>query len=309
MKAEIICTTEDRQAWLSARRCGLGGSDAAAILGLSRFSTPTDVYLDKRGESKPKDETPWLRWGNILEPAIRQEYADQTGRTVRDGGLMRHPVHCFMLGSTDGLTDCRRVYEGKNRRTSQGWGEPGSDEVPRTCLLQVQQYMAVTGFPVADVAVLFGGSDFQIYEVPADTEIQEMLIEAEAEFWQRIVDGNPPNPVTFEEAQTRWGSFSQAKEITASDGILRAVNDLRGTKASMKELKGREDELKATISTAMGDADTLVDLDGTRLVTWKLAKAPTRFDKTSFSAAHPELCKEFTIQGKASRRFLVKAVK
>ena len=57
--------------------------------------------------------------------------------------------------------------------------------------------MAVTGFPVTDVAVSIGGGPPELYEIPADPELQTLLIEAEKEFWQRVVEGNPPPLVSY----------------------------------------------------------------------------------------------------------------
>jgi predicted phage-related endonuclease len=99
-----------------------------------------------------------------------------------------------MLAHVDGITDDGRVFEAKTSRFPDGWGKSGSDEVPHEYALQVQHYMAVTGFPVADIAVLIGGSDFRVFEVPADIELQNMIIEGEREFWHLVEKGEPPTP-------------------------------------------------------------------------------------------------------------------
>ena len=149
-----------RDDFLKSRATGIGGSDAAAILGLSRWKSPFQVYQEKRGEAAQTPDNASMRWGRYLEPVVRQAYADDTGRAVRlPDGLVRHQQHTFMIANLDGVTDDGRVVEIKTARTSQGWGEPGSDQVPQEYLLQAQHHMAVTGLVVADVAVLIGGSD------------------------------------------------------------------------------------------------------------------------------------------------------
>ncbi|MGH8029807.1 MAG: YqaJ viral recombinase family protein, partial [Arenimonas sp.] len=197
-----------REEFLANRRRGIGGSDVAAILGLSPWRTALDVYHDKRGESPEQPDNEAMAWGRALEPVIRQEYANRTGRQILvPEHQVVHPEHDFMIANLDGITTDDRVFEAKTARAGTGWGEPGTDQVPQPYLLQVQHYLAVMRYDVADIAVLIGGSDFRIYEVPADPELQAMMIEAEAEFWQRVLAGNPPDPVSYADALQRYGQI------------------------------------------------------------------------------------------------------
>ena len=301
----------DRTAWLEARRTGIGGSDVAAILGLSKWATPLQVYRQKRGELDDQPDNPAMRWGRYLEPVVRQAYADETGNEVRVlGDMVRHPLHEFMVANLDGFIEPasgpRRVFEAKTARTAEGWGEPGSDQIPQPYLLQVQHYMAVTGFVVADVAVLVGGSDFRIYEVPEDRELQEMLVDAEAEFWGRVQRGDPPEPVTVADAVARWGRSSRADIVMADEATLQAVQTLRAASDSIKAAEAIEEAAKAIVMKALGECDTLVDATGKALVTWRASAAPQRFDAASFRAAHPDLHAQFLKTGEPSRRFLLK---
>lgn len=181
---------------VAERRNGLGGSDAAAALGLSPYKSALELFMEKREPREASSvELAAFRWGNILEPVIRQEYATRTHRVVRlPEGTLRHRQHPFVLAHIDGITDDGRVFEAKTSRSADGWGKHGTDEVPHHYLIQVQHYLAVVGAEVADIAVLIGGNDFRIYEVPADAELQEMIIDGEAEFWAMIQQGTPPPP-------------------------------------------------------------------------------------------------------------------
>ena len=305
----IALQSDDRAAWLAARRAGIGGSDVAAILGLSQYRTPLDVYLDKRGEvTDDAADNPAMLWGRILEPVIRQRYSDTTGREVAlPAGIMASRERPFMLANPDGFTADRRIFEAKTARTAAGWGEPGTDEVPDAYALQVQHYMIVTGLAVADVAVLIGGSDFRIYTVHADPALQADLIAAEAEFWTRVEEGNPPPPVTFAEAQQRFGSLAAAGTVQASQDAIQAHAALAAIRAQQKELEAAEADAKAVLALALGDAgDTLVGPDGRTLATWKLAKAPERFDAAAFRTDHPDLAAAYTRPGTPSRRMLLK---
>jgi putative phage-type endonuclease len=295
--------------WLHQRRSGIGGSDVAAILGLSRWKTPLGVYLEKRGELGEQPDNDAMRWGRYLEPAVRQAYADQTGNEVRvPATMLRHPRHEFMVANLDGFIEDRtgRVFEAKTARSADGWGEPGTDQIPQPYLLQVQHYMEVSALPVADVAVLISGSDFRIYTVEADRELAQMLIEAEHEFWQRVQRGEPPEPVTAADAVQRWGRGSRSDAVMADEEAEKAIETMRHIKRMRDALDADEERAKAIVLRTLGECDTLLSPSGKTLATWRASAPPQRFDAAAFKAAHPALAAEFTKAGEPSRRFLLK---
>lgn len=300
---------QTRAEWLAERRLGIGGSDVAAILGLSKWQTPLDVYLEKRGELETDDvDSEPMHWGRKLEPIIRQEYVNRTGVAVKvPSGAFVHPVHSFMRANVDGLTFNDRVFEAKTARTADGWGEPGTDEIPDAYMLQVQHYMIVTGRESADVAVLIGGSDFRLYAVDADPDLQQYIIEAESAFWQRVVDGDPPPPVTYAETVRTFGHVAAEGAVTADAEAEANWSELVKVRAEIKKLTELEEQYKTEIMQTLADkGEALVTPEGKTLVTWKLAKAPARFDATAFKNTHPDLYAEYTVAGTPSRRMLIK---
>lgn len=298
-----------RATWLQERRRGIGGSDAPAIVGVSPWRTILDVYEDKLGEAPERPDNEAMAWGRALEPVIRQAYSDRTGYAVATPAMLAHPQHDWMLANLDGIADDgRRVLEIKTARTAKGWGEEGSDMIPLPYLIQVQHYMAVTAIPVADVAVLIGGSDFRVYEVPADAELQAGIIEQEAALWDRIQRRDPPDPVTFAEVRKRFGRSSAAGVVEADDATFADAIELQQLVVKIKMLEEAADERRANLMQALGErGDTLMH-QGNVIATWKLAKAPQRFDAKGFAKAHPELHAQFTTAGEPSRRLLLKEI-
>lgn len=71
-----------RSAWLEARRAGIGGSDAAAILGASPWATPLSVWADKQGLTEDKPDTIAMRFGRDAEEIVARWFAEDTGKTV-----------------------------------------------------------------------------------------------------------------------------------------------------------------------------------------------------------------------------------
>jgi len=298
-------------ALLAERRRGIGGSDAAAILGLSRWRTPLDVYLDKRGESDPLEESQAMFWGTTLEPVIRQRYSDVTGRDVLiPQGIIYHEKYPFMLASLDGFTHGNRIVEIKTARFGFEWGEEGTDEIPIEYIAQVQHYMTVTGYDVADVAVLIGGQDFRIYEVPADTELQEIMIAKEREFWGMVKAGTPPDPVCLADAIHLFGKNDVHEEVEADADTLTVIEELIHINQAIKNLEMRSDALKSKIITYMGArGDVLTDKDGNAICTYKLSNGRKTFDGKTFGKDHPDLYAQYLKQGEPSRRFLLKGGK
>lgn len=293
---------------VDARRTGFGGSDAAAACGISRWKSPLALYMEKRGESPAFEGNERTKWGEALEPVIRQEYAERTGRIVRlPVETLRHAKHGFMLCHPDGVTEDGRLFEAKNTRHPEGWGEPGTDEVPQEHLIQVQHNMAVTGLPVADVVVLIGGSDFRIYEVPADPETQDLIASLERELWSSIERGVPPAPRTREDAALLFGGRSVERKVHAGQDIEAACETLRKLRSHAETIEQEIEAAEVAIKAAMGEADTLMDGAGRRvLATWKAAKGACRLDGAALLAAHPEIHGQFTRIGAPTRRFLLK---
>ena len=297
-----------REEWLKERMTGIGGSDAPAVLGLSKWKTPLDVFYDKRGEGVEFIDNEPMKWGRLLEPVVRQEYAERRGEVVRvkPHELIRNPSRPFIFCTPDGITDSGRGYEGKVARTAEGWGEDGSADIPEAYLIQVQHSMIATRLPVFDVAVLIAGSDFRIYEVPADAELQDMIVDVESRFWEQVQAGEPPAPKTAADAVRRFRDVRPGASVTATAEVESLVADLMRMKIAAAELEAMTDAHKALVMGFIGDAEALVDLQGKPLVTWRQAKGALRFDTAHFKADSPELYAQYLKEGEPSRRFLLK---
>jgi putative phage-type endonuclease len=277
------------------RRTGIGGSDAAAALGLSPWRSPYDLWEEKVGQAPPIEQTEPMLWGKLLEDIVRREYVRRTGMEVTyRQEMVRHPARPWMFTHLDGEIgrDGRAILEVKTSRMGQDWGEQDTDEIPLPYLVQVHHALAVTAAEVCDVAVLIGGQDFRLYQVSRDIEIEQQLIEGEAAFWELVTQGVPPPPRTLEDAVKRWGHFDAKGYVVAGEAELNAIDILRRSKGLRKELDEAEEMAKLTIMEALGDNGlNLVHPAGELLATWKLDSG-----RKAYSVAAKE----------PSRRFLVK---
>jgi putative phage-type endonuclease len=302
----------DRERWLEERRTGIGGSDVAAILGISPWKTPLQVYEEKLGLALPTEENEAMKWGTLLEPVVMAEFSRRTGKTVVPGGtqIIRHRDMPWMFCTPDGLiSGYDEGLECKTARSAHGWGEPEGDEVPPAYLCQVTQCMIVTGRPAWWVAVLIGGSDFRIRRVELDAVLANEIIQSCADFWHHNIEKRiPPAAQTTEEARRKFPSVSQTGSAMAfaSGQTVEDCETLVGLKARAKAIKADIDKTQARIMDAMGGAESLKH-GHEILATWKQSSAKS-FDLEGFRVCHPEIAERFT-KINVSRRFLLKGAK
>lgn len=275
------------------RTQGIGGSDAAAVLGISPHKTPLRVYQEKLGLCEPEPETPAMRWGKLLEDAVADEYAHVTGRKVRRRNVtLRHEDHPFLTAHIDrDVVGGKRILEVKTANAfAHEWGPAGTDEIPPAYVVQVQHYLAVTDNDVCDVAALIGGQDFRLYEVQRDDDLIRMMLDEEVRFWREHVEPRvPPAPSSAAECSERWRRAVIGSTITANEAFLLDVQDLVVLKAQAKANKRMQDELRRRIFSALGDHEAAVDETGSLVVTWKNRK---QFDVAAFVQAFPELSED-----------------
>ena len=289
-----MSTTEmTREAWLERRRAGIGGSDVAALLGLSRWKSPLDVFLDKTGQAEPTPDNEPMLWGRLLEPLVIAEFSRRHGITV-DGltGVLEHPEHPWMLASLDGWApDLKAVVEAKTSRTADGWGEPGSDEIPAYYQTQVAHYMAVTGAQMAFIPVLIGASDFRTYQVERDEDFISDLIEAERAFWHDHVLANvPPDPVNAADAARLW-LRDNGETLEVPPEIADDVDELRALRADAKDLEERIGSIEERLKLTFRDAAEIA-AGGRTLATFK-TQTRKGLDTKGLTAAHPEIAERF----------------
>jgi len=296
----------------------IGGSDIGAILGLSRFKTPLEVWMEKTGKETTKIDSLPLRFGSFAEEFVASEYSRATGfELLHDESIYLHPQHSYMSAHIDRFvmevssSSPTRILECKTASpfTASEWGEVGSDEVPMSYLCQCIWYMAITGIDKTDLAVLFGNSDFRIYEIARDQALEELVIAKATTFWNECVLKDIPPPVQSEaDCQTLFSKGDPAKSIEAKEETLELTKRLQ---LLNREIDIREEEIssiKQSIMNQMGEAELLA-YQGRTLATWKAPKPSFRLDSKRFELEHPELASNYKIPLQNSRRLVIKKLK
>ena len=291
--------------WHEERRKGIGGSDCAAALGLSKWATPYQLYLQKIGEAEPLDETWDMGRGKALEPLLRQHYANTTGQSVQVfKDAIVSPDYSFMRYNPDGIVKGRLV-EFKTAAYGRGWGEAGSDEIPQEYTLQVQHGMIVTGLSVCDVTVSIGGNAPKYFIVEADRELQEMIIESEARFWEFVTTRTPPPPTTLDDVAKIYNQVN-GQSIIATPEIDGCLHDLQIVRDNIKQLEENKEQFEVVIKNFMGENEVLTGAFGNTLATWKKQSGALRIDAKRLKAEQPIIAAQYTNTGEPTRRFLLK---
>jgi len=305
---------------LLERKKGIGGSDAAAAIGLNPYKSPLELYQEKRGEIEPPDlsDNEAVHFGNVLEDTIANEYFRRTGQNIRrKNQIVIHPRMNWMRANVDRiLTGQNKILEckapGFNQRDQ--WGEPGTDEIPLQYLVQCVHYMIVGDYDGADVAALIGGREFRVYHIQRDRDLEANIIEKERDFWENhVVPGVPPAPRTIEEVLMLFPK-SQGKAVIASVEVEQALARMAKVNEEKQAIDEELSNLKTVICTAMNDAEIVKSLTGTTLATWKNDKEKTVFDVQAafeaLAALYPdkaqEIKKAHTATKPGVRRFLNK---
>jgi putative phage-type endonuclease len=271
-----MITEEQRQ----QRMLGIGGSDMPIILGLSRYKTPYQLYLEKKGIVSTGDEmTPVQYWGNRLEEVIRDEFSIRNKVKIETPDTLIHPILNFMRANIDGyIVDWDSILEVKcsSQFMANEWGEDGSDAIPMAYLVQVAHYCSVKNANSAYIAVLIGGNDYRQYKYVRDFDLEKSIIESASAFWEAVQKDLPPPAVNQVDLKLMYPRHNQGKQINLSDDVYTHFNKLTEVKAKMKELQEIEEESRFKIMEHMKDGECLVDVTGRPLVTWKANKRGAR---------------------------------
>lgn len=204
----IVCP--DRATWLSQRTIqGIGGSEAAAIVGVSPWMTAIELWRLKTGQAQAKDlsDNEAVQRGVAMEPAIREFFkALHPTWTVEHHpyDILYQSERPYTFATLDGeITDDegqKRVLEIKTG-TTQKWNEWKDGSIPEHYAIQVAHQLLATGYAKANVIALLyrQNGDMELLEREVWREDFEediaLLAEKEKDFWRCVQERRPPRQV------------------------------------------------------------------------------------------------------------------
>lgn len=291
----------EANAWHTRRLLGIGGSEVASVLNLDMLGhkTPYDVWRKKTGQDSSNFSNRFTLWGHILEDVVARHFSDVTGFGVakcnKHFSMKSAP---WMVGNIDraiivngkksGVLECKTssAYNDHKFNLDAAWyandefysqnenGITDKSDIPLNYYLQCQHYMMVTGLHMCYLAVLIGGNDYRIFNVPFNESDAKYIYAACSEFWcKNILDGVPPEPTSGDYVKT----FFQNDEATvvADSSTMEIVRAYADINAQISALEKQKDSIKSKLIDAIGCATSLVMPNGQKLATLKASNRST----------------------------------
>ena len=292
------------------RRSFIGGSDAAAILGLSRWRTPLQVWAEKTGQIQPEDISEKLnvKLGVRLEDTVAELFCEATGFKVRRvNETMFHEKYDFLAANID-----RRVVGDDSIlecKTTSAWNAKQweGEEIPQEYIIQVLHYLAVTGYSKAYISVLIGNQDFKWKEIRRDEKTINAIVEQEVKFWNEfIVPVVMPTRIMANDSETLFNLFpveEPNKIISLTDDIQKVVENRAALLQDMSSIETQLDTASNIIKAFLGENE------GADSALWKITwknQNTTRVDLKALKEKHPDIFTECS-KVSASRVLRIKA--
>ncbi len=260
----------------------LGGSDVAAIFGVSPWKTPYDLWVDK---TTPRSEDPqidpekkkFFARRKRQEPVIAEMLSDEYGIVVtrlsldEDPNRYRDPEYPFLAAEIDfeflmspevrahfpDRPDFAEIPDGTllngeiktvHPFKASEWGEQGSEEVPIHYAAQVMHGLGVTRRPAALVAALFGLDILLCFPVMRDEETIAAMREKAVHFWTyNVQQGIPPEPVNVDDVKRMYSKY-RGRPVELSDEAYEALRNIEVIRGRTKALGGDLEELEWRIA-------------------------------------------------------------
>ncbi|MEV6081739.1 lambda-exonuclease family protein [Streptomyces sp. NPDC052069] len=196
--------------WHAARANGIGGSEIAAVMGISPHESRFSLWHRKQGLIAPVEESEEMFWGKVHEPGICARFAQLHPELfVSAAPTYAAADRPWQIANPDrlivpapGADHCVEIVEAKTARDDHGWGKPGTDDIPVHYRAQALWYLDVLQVTRCHVVVLIAGSEYREYVIEYDPAEVDLMQAAGAEFMRTLTANERPDidghAVTFQ---------------------------------------------------------------------------------------------------------------
>ncbi len=212
----------------------LGSTDMAAIMGLSKWKTPLDVYLEKIGEAPPPDPSKQKIFarGKKFEPLIIEMMQDELGYQIIARNK-RYADSEFPFMSCE--VDCETVIESEHTNieiktshpfVANQWGDEGTDEIDIAYACQAMYSLMITGRQHCIFGALIGSDNLVTYNIYRDDETIAGMRAKAIDFWNNNVLARvPPEPINMDDMMRLFARI-KGRPVTLDDPTSELVNQL-----------------------------------------------------------------------------------
>lgn len=280
--------------WLDYRKQGIGGSDIAAICGLSKWKKAIHVYLEKIGEAPQEELSEAAEWGILQEPLIAEKFARNHPEwaITEQKVSYKNPEFPWALGNLDRMVICpvrgRGILEIKTA-SEYLKAEWENGNIPDYYYVQLQWYFFVTGLEWGYFATLIGGNKYREYVVNRDDEMIEQLARLANEFWeQHVIQRQAPahdgSDACSNLLNQLYPESVQASMIELDIDYL--IENYFSKKRLIKGLEIEQNEMVNQIKSLMGDHE--VAKSGSYIAKWE-NRSRTSIDGKRLKEQYPEI--------------------
>lgn len=316
LKANIFASKANmtQQEWLDTRRMGIGGSDAAAIIGMNPYSSPFSVFADKTGRLPPQEDNEAMRQGRDLEWYVAERFKEDMAdkgtpkKTKECGFMLQHPKYPFMLANVDRLIigekaglECKTTSVMNLKKFKNG-------EYPEHYYAQCVHYLAVTGAERWYLGVVILNQGYKGFVIERDEAEISTLIDAERQFWELVQKDTPPSiDGSSPTAKAINAVFGSSTDETINISQKREIlNNLIALKAEAKTLDTEITKCENILKAEMGEAEN-AECDNYK-ITWR-PQTRNNFDKDLFMSKNPKISLAEYYKQTQTRVFNIKEIK
>lgn len=303
----------------------LGGSDIAAILGLSPWQSARGLYLHLTGEVPAQQDNDVLERGRLLEPVVADNFAvNHPEFEVAEHGIVEDEECPFLIGSPDRVLlqdgELVSVLECKTSDISKmnEWGAEHTDAIPPYYAVQALWYAGLCGVQDVHVAVGFvrpgtrAVAIYKEYYIQYNPDRFNAMKEEAIAFWNNFFVPRILPPITMPDNNTirhlKDLDRVKDKEMYADEPLTDQVAELIEASAKLKETEKDVELKKIQILDKLGDSEILLAPDGQRLISYKGFETSTvDYKKLLNDLAISDSVVEQYKQRKQSRRFCILA--
>lgn len=272
------------------RSLGLGASDAAVAIGKSKWKTPYQLFREKVfGDAPDISELLHIEVGNALEPVAIKRFERNNNLTVgHRQDVLYDKKRPWRWVTLDGVASDNGLVEAKSVGFADPneWGEDQSDFIPLHYYIQVQHGLDIADLKHAYVPVIMLNRSERLYQITRDDEFINELVKLEEKFYHDYLLPKVAPPLTNMIDFAIAHPLDNGTSIMATHSVLATATLFKDTKSRIKELEEQEERLTFQVAAFMGDATTLLDLNGLPVLTYK-QQSRTTLDSKGIKKDHP----------------------
>lgn len=309
MKRLVSTIGLPKEEWLRYRKQGITGTDAGAITGMNPFTSAFSVYHDKiSSEIREIDDNESMRQGRDLEEYVARRFTEETGLKVRRANaVFQNEEHPIMLADFDRLIvgqkaglECKTVSPYSSDKWKDG-------QIPLHYQMQVQHYLAVSGFDCWYIAALVFGKEFHIHRIDRDEELIQYLITIEERFWnEHVLARNPPDPDGTKgcsEMIARMYLKSAAEKSVELHGMQKELERRSELDELIQKLEKEKNSIDQKIKLEMRDASYATT--GQYRISWT-SYDTNKLNTDLLKKEQPDIYQRY-LKTTSSRRFTVRS--